>query len=732
MQKQSLASYWHQLKSNPLDASTWQDLALIYAQCRLPWHTRYVAIQANRLQAEGRQAMEALLQQCQQQASAENSIFSRLSVDVLSRAEFSESAECLKSLTSLSESLSDDWLSLVYRFRLHDILPDDPAQAPSLERLTELEYLPGESAHLIGRWRLLAGDAEGAVDLLKDLVHVTAERPLRYGSMLLLGEALLRLGKTQAAELAFGRAAMSPNPQFLALLAEHSFNHNYWAEAVALRRQIVQMTPEDANAWLALAQTESQINESGPALESCERALALKPDYAEAQLLQAQLQDKTGEGESYFRVVLAQYEKGDPLSRLSSSIAMSSLYAGFLTAEQRADLHRRLCAPIEASIQAIFPPAQAERLKPSAKKMDRPLRVGYLSGDLHRQHPVNLFLLPVLEQHDPARVEVFIYHTGRMHDMYTQRAKQAAKVWREVSTWDDHAIAQQMVCDQLDILVDTAGHTNSHRLGVMALRPAPVSATFLGYPHSTGMTRIDWLIGDSMVSPLQHQPLYTEHIAQMPDTVFCWAPVDDYPLPVRKPLTSESPIVLGSFNNAMKLVPRTLQLWAQIMQALPNAKLLIKAPSFDDERIRQHFINRLLALGVAESRLEMRGPIGLFEMMQEYADVDIALDPLPYNGGTTTLQALWMGTPVITLKGENFVGRMGASFLNALGHPEWVAESEQAYIDAVVKLARQPDLLNQLHQDLRQQVQHSCVGDIVRYTHEFEQLLLRLAQTKAD
>ena len=279
--------------------------------------------------------MEALLQQCQQQASAENSIFSRLSVDVLSRAEFSESAECLKSLTSLSESLSDDWLSLVYRFRLHDILPDDPAQAPSLERLTELEYLPGESAHLIGRRRLLAGDAEGAVDLLKDLVHVTAERPLRYGSMLLLGEALLRLGKTQAAELAFGRAAMSPNPQFLALLAEHSFNHNYWAEAVALRRQIVQMTPEDASAWLALAQTESQINESGPALESCERALALKPDYSEAQLLQAQLQDKTGEGESYFRVVLAQYEKGDPLSRLSSSVAMSSLYAGFLTAEQR-------------------------------------------------------------------------------------------------------------------------------------------------------------------------------------------------------------------------------------------------------------------------------------------------------------------------------------------------------------------------------------------------------------
>ncbi len=731
MKTQSLAPFWLDLQAQPLNPSTWQDLAMIYASCHLPWHCGFAAMQAARIQTECQPAMQALVNQCFQANAKQDAIWQQLPVDILGRAEFAQAQACYQALQATAELLSSDWLTLVYLFRLQDILHLRSAATVRFEQLQILEYLPGESAHMIARWRLQAGDAEGAVELLKDLTHVSAERPLRYGSMLLLGDALLRLGKTQAAELAFGRAAMSPNPKFLALLAEHSFNHNYWAEAVALRRQIVQMTPEDAYAWLALAQTESQINESGPALESCARALQLKPDLAEAQLLQAQLQDKTGEGESYFRVVLQQYETGDPLSRLASSVAMSSLYAGFLSAEQRAELHRKLCAPIEASIAAIFPPANCDKLSDDLLPLSRPLRIGYLSGDLHRQHPVNLFLLPVLQHHRPDRVEVFIYHTGRMHDSYTELARQAAQVWREVSTWDDAAIAQQMVRDELDILLDTAGHTNSHRLGVMAMRPAPVLATFLGYPHSTGMTRIDWLIGDAMVSPLQHQHLYSEHIAQMPDTVFCWAPVDDYPLPVRKMLTPESTIVLGSFNNAMKLVPRTLQLWAQIMQRLPNAKLLIKAPSFDDPRIRQHFIDSMAALGVAQQRLELRGPIGLFDMMQEYADVDIALDPIPYNGGTTTLQALWMGTPVITLKGENFVGRMGASFLNALGHPEWVADTEQGYIDAVVNLARQPELLNQLHQDLRQQVQQSSVGDIRRYTDEFEQLLMRLAQTKA-
>ncbi len=731
MQQQSLASYWMQLKQNPLNASVWQDLALIYAECSLPWHTRYAATQVNRLQPNCQSAMDTLLQQCQQQAKQENAVFSVVYEDVLARAEFTQSRQCLESLTALAEVIRDDWITLLYIWRLHDIVSDSQVPRPHLEQLTALEYIPGETAHLIARWRLLAGDAQGAVALLKDLVHVTDERPLRYSSMLLLGDALLQLGNTQAAELAFSRAALSPNPKFLALLAEHSFNHNYWVEAVALRRQIVQMTPNDATAWLALAQTESQIHESGPALQSCARALELRPDYPEALLLQAQLEDKTGEGESYFRVVLEQYEKGDPLSRLTSSVAMSSLYAGFLSAEQRADLHRRLCAPIEASITAIFPAAKPDQLKSKAKSLSRPLRVGYLSGDLHRQHPVNLFLLPVLERHHQQRVEVFIYHTGRMYDIYTERAKQAASAWRDVGHWDDAAIAQQIVTDQLDILIDTAGHTNSHRLAVMAMRPAPVTATFLGYPHSTGLTRIDYLIGDPIVSPTQHQHLYTEHIAQMPNTVFCWAPVDDYALPKRMPLNKDSTIVLGSFNNAMKLVPRTLQLWAKIMHSLPNAKLLIKAPSFDDPRIRQHFIDSLTALGVEQTRIELRGPCGLFEMMQEYADVDIALDPIPYNGGTTSLQALWMGTPVITLQGENFVGRMGSSFLHALGYPEWVAQTEQDFVDIVVNLAQQPELLNELHQNLRSQVQQSSVGDIERYTADFEQLLMRLAQTKA-
>jgi protein O-GlcNAc transferase len=217
----------------------------------------------------------------------------------------------------------------------------------------------------------------------------------------------------------------------------------------------------------------------------------------------------------------------------------------------------------------------------------------------------------------------------------------------------------------------------------------------------------------------------------LPDTVFCWAPVDDDPLPARRPPAEPGEVVLGSFNNALKLVPRTLDLWARVMQALPKARLLIKAPGLRDPRIEAHFRQALVSRGIDTARFALRGPSGLADMMQEYAEVDIALDPLPYNGGTTTVQALWMGTPVVTRMGENFVGRMGASFLRALGHPEWVAESDDAYVAAVQALAQDPAQLLRLQRGLRAQLQASPLGDIVRYARHFEDRLWHMARHAA-
>ena len=720
------------LRESPTDYRHWHELAAQYAEQGWVWQAHYCQNQAERCASLHRQAVPALatLENPASPVRERQAFFQAHSPQYQGRAQWTEAPLLAEAFQEALRLWPKDWLAMLYLLRLADLAPTPAGlTVPTLAQAQALEWTPGETVHLWADWRLQAGDAQGALDLLKPLVAVSEDRPLRHSSMLLLADALLRLGQIHAAELALTRAARSPNPVFLARVAERSLAWNYWAEAVALRRQIVQMQPESAQSWLALAQTEFTVSQSGDALRSVARALALQPDMPEARVLQAQIQGQTGEGESYFEVVRELHAQGNPLSRMASTVAMASLYANTLSAQERAQLHFDLCAPIEASVQPIYPAPEAKnsasRLR-HRRQRDR-LRVGYLSGDLHRQHPVNLFMLPILMHHDPQKIEVFIYHTGQMHDQYTARARNHAATWREVGGWTDAQLAQQIHADELDLLVDTAGHTSSHRLGVLAQRPAPVQATFLGYPHSTGMRRIDWLIGDPIVSPLTDQALYSERIAQMPNTVFCWAPVDHDPLPKRPGLGEPGEVVLGSFNNAMKLVPRTLDLWAKVMQALPKARLLIKAPGLRDPRIEAHFRAALIERGIAPERFELRGPTGLVDMMQEYGEVDIALDPTPYNGGTTTAQALWMGTPVITLSGENFVGRMGTSFLTALGHPEWAAQTESQYIDAVVRLAMDTKLLSGLHRSLREQVITSPLGDIRSYTRHFEDLLHRMA-----
>ena len=345
---------------------------------------------------------------------------------------------------------------------------------------------------------------------------------------------------------------------------------------------------------------------------------------------------------------------------------MASLYVDHLSPDQVADRHRELCTAIEAPLSVRPKESFANSRDP-----DRPIRLGLVSSDFHRQHPVNLFMLPLLERLNRDCYPVTIFHTGTMHDQYTSRAQQASRQWIEAASLDDQALLKRIEAEEIDILIDLAGHTSNHRLGVFSQRAAPVQATFLGYPHSTGLSSIDWLIGDPVVSPAEHAHLFSEGTAQLPGSVFCWSPVDDYPMPEAR--QEQEPVVFGSFNNIMKLSPRTISLWSELLRTIPDAQLLLKAPSLRDQSVIDRFRGLFSSQGIAAERLLFEGPEELGLMMQRYGAIDVALDPTPYNGGTTTLQALWMGVPVISLRGGNFVSRMGASFLTSLGHQEWVA-----------------------------------------------------------
>ncbi|MFM7549037.1 MAG: hypothetical protein ACKO8I_09210, partial [Cyanobacteriota bacterium] len=220
--------------------------------------------------------------------------------------------------------------------------------------------------------------------------------------------------------------------------------------------------------------------------------------------------------------------------------------------------------------------------------------------------------------------------------------------------------------------------------------------------------------------------LFSEGIAQLPGSVFCWSPVDDYPLPPARP--ADAPLVFGSFNNIMKLSPRTIALWAALLRELPDARLLLKAPSLADASVIARFRGLFAAEGIAPKRLLLEGPEGLEAMMQRHGAIDIALDPTPYNGGTTTLQALWMGVPVIALAGGNFVSRMGASFLTALGRSEWIASDDAHYRAIARQLAAQLPALRSGRAELRQQMASSGLSDLDRYASHFQRLLRRIWQ----
>jgi protein O-GlcNAc transferase len=722
----SAGRLWRQLAESPAQPALWLELARDYAAAGFRWQMAYAARQALRFDPALGPQLEALAADGSWQDTASGDA-------LLGRAVLPEAASLAEQFTARVAHVPDDWLTWLYLARFlemktasaRDTAITAEESVHALEQARQLEPIAGESLHWLGVWRLSAGDARGAVAALSGLLDI---RPVRFGSMMYLGEALVRVGNLLAAEKAFARASGSENPDFLQTLAARVYAHNYWQEAIEVLQKAVKISPQRSSILLALARIQSEVYALADCRDTLSRVQALDPDNTEAHLLRAGLQGRMGDARGHMATVQAAYESNeDPNSRLASSVAMISLYNDQLSAIEVAALHRRLCAPIEASMARLSMPRN-EAASTSPEKSH--LRVGFVTGDLHRQHPVNIFMLPILERLADTSLELFVYHTGSMHDEYTRRAQACVSQWREALALTDGELQEVIVADEVDILIDLAGHTATHRLGVFAMRAAPVQATFLGYPHSTGLSTIDWLIGDGTVSPAAHAHLFSEGIAQLPSSVFCWAPVDTYPLP--KPRPPKAPLVFGSFNNAMKLSPTTLALWAKVLHAVPGSKLLLKAPSLRDDSVQQRFSALLAEQGIGPDRLIFRGPSGLAEMMQAYGDVDIALDPVPYNGGTTTLQALWMGVPVVTLLGENFVSRMGASFLRTLGKRDWVAEDEAGYVAAAVALAAKRVSLRKERAALRDQMMTSPLCDITTYTVQFERLLEQMWRKRAD
>lgn len=588
--------------------------------------------------------------------------------------------------------------------------------ASALRRLREVH-------HHMARYRLERGDNAGAEQALRAALAVAQREPADVNALAELqtdlGEVLLRLGQREAALAVLSLASGATHEDTLARLAALSFRHNLWQEALAVLRRNLDLHPGSLQAHWNLAHLMAECWQMDEAEALLQQAEALGP-VPGAMAMRASVAGRQGDADT----ALALYRQlaQDPGAGRSygSSAAMSSLYSDRLSPQAVADLHRTLFAPLGQGARSADSFVRA----PLA---GRRIRLGLLSADFHHQHPVNLFMQPVLRELDRSRFELFVYFTGVSHDDQTRLAQSRTEHWVQATTLNDTQLAKRIDADQIDLLLDLAGHTGQQRMALLGQRVAPVQATYLGYPGSTGVPNVDWLLGDAVVTPPEDDALCSEQVARLPGLVFCYSPETDYPQPdwdearfVQRPLT------FGSFNNVPKLTPRTLALWARVLQAVPNSRLVLKAPSFGDAGAVRAFSQRLQALGVDLNRIEFRGPVGLDLMMAEYADIDIALDPTPYNGGTTSLQALWMGVPVLTLHGRHFVSRMGASFMQAAGLPEWVAADEDAYVATAQRMAADRAALLALKRGLRKRLQSQPGWDVVAHTRAMEAAFERM------
>ncbi len=353
---------------------------------------------------------------------------------------------------------------------------------------------------------------------------------------------------------------------------------------------------------------------------------------------------------------------------------------------------------------------------------DKPLRVGIVSPDL-RTHPVASFLLPLLKHLDPAHTRVFLYHSHHIEDATSRSLAALAIKWTNLNGLPDDLAADMIRKDAPDILIDLAGHSSMNRLPLFSRHLAPVQISYLGYPNTTGLPAITHRLVDALTDPHgDADTLATEKLVRFSPCAWAFEPPADAPDP-QLPDPSQ-PITFACFNNFLKASDATLSTWAKLLDACPGSRLLLKSQYFEDSAVRDSVIEKLTAVGIPAGRVELLGFLpSTAEHLATYNRAHIALDPFPYNGTTTTCEALWMGLPVISLVGDRHASRVGLSLLTAAGHPDWAVDTTEAYIERAIALANSPDTIARLRTSLRQEVASSSLCNHTAQAKHFETAL---------
>jgi len=556
----------------------------------------------------------------------------------------------------------------------------------------------------------LDGDLDGAAEHFREALAIDPERPLAHNG---LGLTLAALGRLDQARAAL-ESAVRLKPDFAEALDNLGSVLARQGEAAAAAeryRQALAIAPDRAGTLANLGSACLSLGQVSDARAALERALAIAPDQPLAlnnlgNVLRAE-GDVAGAAERFRRAADL-----SPDYAVAHSNYLSCLnYLPGRSPETILAEHRRFAARFEEPLRRTWRPPR------NTVDPERRLRVGYVSGDFCA-HPMAHAVEPVLAQHDRSGVEVFCYSNNARSDAVTARMKRHADHWHDVAGASDAAVAELVRSHGVDILVDLAGHTALSRLMVFARKPAPVQAAWLGYVTTTGLAAIDYRLTDPWADPPgASEAHYSETLVRLPH-VMVFKPADESPAVGPPPAEAGRPFTFASLNHLAKVTPEVVSVWARVLAAAPGARLLL-GPAGDDA-VGERYATLFAAHGIARSRLAFVPRLPMAEYLALHGEIDLALDPFPYNGGATSCHSLWMGVPFVALAGDRYMARMGASLLHAAGLAAFVAETADAYVGLAASLARDVPRLAAIRHGLRQRLAASPLLDALAFTRTLE------------
>jgi predicted O-linked N-acetylglucosamine transferase (SPINDLY family) len=588
----------------------------------------------------------------------------------------------------------------------------------------------------------------GRLDLAEQIYRqiLTAE-PLHADTLHLLGVVCHQRGRHEAAIEHIERA-IQLNPtraDFHSNLAAAYVAARKIAEAVPAYQRAVQLEPTNADLHYNLASALQKQGRLDDAVESYRRALELRPNHAPAHNNlgvalkdQGQLDAAIG---CYRRALQIKPDYRDALTNLANGLKDQGDLEGALACDRRvvelapeyAAGYSNLLYTLQFSPDYDLPQIRLEHQRwyerhaapltmsivphENDRSPDRRLRVGYVSPDF-RFHAESFFTVPLLSAHDHERFEIFCYADVARPDQITDRLRSYADVWRDITRLNDEQLAALVRQDRIDVLVDLTLHMGRNHLLAFARKPAPVQACWLAYQGTTGLRAMDYRITDAVVDPPGlHDAYYVEESVRLADAFWCYEPLEHDSQVNALPALKNGFVTFGSLNNFCKVNSPLLALWAQVLHAVDRSRLVLLAPEGPH---RERALRIFAEHGVSRDRITLIAKLPRAEYLALHANIDIALDTVPYNGQTTTFDALWMGVPVITLVGRTAVGRAGMSILGHLGMPEFVAHGPEQFLGIASDLARDLPRLTSLRSALRDRLQQSCLMDAPRFARNME------------